>query len=590
MILREIINKRGIDVLSDNRTLGSILADLLNLGSKESRILQLAVREGISSRFIEIASEDASNRRNLIYAVYEDIIDNMGLANDKAAYIVNAFSFAIGAGEKEFIHADYESGDYKSGLSDDRRTDDINEESPGENASRLYRLGIDYIEGKVVQRDYKCAASYFRKGIDVNPLCELELGKLYFYGWGVRQDIRKAIKCFEQYLNRTCESDYINSSDNKKIKADPILEKRVQSHIRAIINAVPFLIQAYYEDLILTGSMRSLEKLCKYADMHGFRMAQRYLLRYYADTDNAKKNSFMAEKYTGKLLKNRENPYVMSIKAWGGIANLDAVIRVSTGLYLYSTGQSNEAMVSLRNHLILGEEVNESGNEDSGSLAYYLMGMILSERMDRENNRINSLRAEIYLKNYLEIVSEDEHPDNYSQALMMYGRHMLNYSPKSGKWKSADYIAEMADKISGQSLGKEKMLKSVLDRVKYYGSRGESAKALMHLEKAVEYGYRDDYSIIGIMYLNGEDGLTKDNDKGYYWLNRFYTEYTLNRLNPDIKADISVVEYYLSQCYEMGLGTKVNHELAHELFIKAAEHGNAEAKKWLNFCRMLEAV
>ena len=63
-----------------------------------------------------------------------------------------------------------------------------------------------------------------------------------------------------------------------------------------------------------------------------------------------------------------------------------------------------------------------------------------------------------------------------------------------------------------------------------YGEAENYPAATYALEKAVELGYREDYSAISMFYLNDEIG-PKDISRGYYWAKRFYDDYRNGRLH-----------------------------------------------------------
>lgn len=75
---------------------------------------------------------------------------------------------------------------------------------------------------------------------------------------------------------------------------------------------------------------------------------------------------------------------------------------------------------------------------------------------------------------------------------------------------------------------------------------GDYAGLLVHLEKAVELGYRRDYSIIGQLYLGGAEGVSQDYAKGLKWLQRFYDDFKAGNLELDDKNVMTDV------CYKLG--------------------------------------
>ena len=126
------------------------------------------------------------------------------------------------------------------------------------------------------------------------------------------------------------------------------------------------------------------------------------------------------------------------------------------------------------------------------------------------------------------------------------------------------------------------MISDMLKMVRYYGNRGESRKAILCLEKAVDYGYRDDYSIIGMVYLNGDDGIEKDVDKGFYWLKKFYDDYMMERLELEEEVDVGLIEYQLGECYYNGIGVGTSVDTAVDFYERAADHGLPAAREKVN--------
>ena len=142
----------------------------------------------------------------------------------------------------------------------------------------------------------------------------------------------------------------------------------------------------------------------------------------------------------------------------------------------------------------------------------------------------------------------------------------------------ATICLELAEEILGEPV-KEMMISEMLKLVKYYGNHGELKKAILCLEKAVDYGYRDDYSIIGMVYLNGDDGIERDVNKGFYWLKKFYDDYMMERLNTEDEIDLGPIEYQLGECYYNGLGVGSSREDAIVYYERAAVRGLQVARE-----------
>lgn len=78
---------------------------------------------------------------------------------------------------------------------------------------------------------------------------------------------------------------------------------------------------------------------------------------------------------------------------------------------------------------------------------------------------------------------------------------------------------------------------------------GDCAESLKHFEKAVELGYNEDYSMIGVLYIAGQYGVEQKIEKGIYWLTRFYTEYKAGKLK------LKNHECLFTTCYGLGVAT-----------------------------------
>ncbi|MBQ7563722.1 MAG: sel1 repeat family protein [Lachnospiraceae bacterium] len=616
--------------------LASLLEDLIPGQSREKTTLTLAVSAGVGDLFFTAETSEDAARNGRIEHIREFLTEELGLTGQRAAYIVNAFSYALGF---HFVEVDpNETTDYRElaeryekeghkeiaallyGVISDVGNDEARfksgvallksefaeaREKGFEILKRIdrkdacYLVGVEYIEGKLTERDFQKAGYYLSKAMPY-PKALLEMGKLYFYGWGVKPDIHKAIRLFEQYLKKnnwsgsrsqTCEwrTDNVSGQSSQRgisnAQAAPAAVSAQDSwadtaeDITAVLNATPFLIECYYEDILCTKSFRSMEKLTSLADFQGWRMAQRYLLSYYSDAESDHYNEFQAEKYQRKLERNKENPYVRMSRLHGNMGSLMMELKITSALYMYSEGAYMDSAVNLRDHLILGEELNPNGHEDNGALSYLLMGemFIKSGAVAK-----NLLRAEIYIRNYLETVSEIKEPKNYTNALIIYSKLLLEHRLGTPKWNSADKCLELAEEISGEPV-REELIADLLKMVRYYGNHGESEKAIICLEKAVDFGYRDDYSIIGMVYLNGDDGIEKDEEKGFYWLKKFYDDYMMERLTLEEEVDLGPIEFMLGECYYNGIGVANSREDAIVYYQRAIEHGSASAKEKINF-------
>ena len=601
-ILKRIVTKRGTEILHDKKVLSSLLEDLIPGTSKEKTTLQLAISAGVAELFYAVSDDEEAARNGRIAHIDTFMTEELGLNPQRSMYVVNAFSYALGY---DYIDVDpNESVDYKelaekyekeghkeiarllydvvSNVGNDDAKyhtgvallkSDVREarEKGFEILKRIdrkdarYLVAMEYIEGKLTERDFKKAYAYLSKAMPY-PKAMCELGKLYFYGWGTKPDLHKAIKLFEQYIKASARGKHEEGAGRGSLEAEDVA---------AALNATPFLIEGYYEDILCTKSFRSMEKLTALADYHGWRMAQKYLLSYFSDTESDHYNEFMTDKYRKKLARNKQNPYVKQAALRGGMGSLMMDLKITSALYMHADGNYEDAAVNLRDHLLLGEEINADGFEDNGALSYLLMGELFfkSGAVAR-----NLLRAEIYIKNYLETVSQIKEPKNYTNALIIYSKLLLEHKLGTPKWNSADRCLELAEEISGEPV-KEEMIADMLKMVRYYGNRGELSKAIMCLEKAVDYGYRDDYSIIGMVYLNGDDGIEKDVSKGFYWLKKFYDDYMMERLTLEEEVDLGSIEYQLGECYYNGLGVGSSKDDAIRYYERAANRGLAIARE-----------
>lgn len=98
-------------------------------------------------------------------------------------------------------------------------------------------------------------------------------------------------------------------------------------------------------------------------------------------------------------------------------------------------------------------------------------------------------------------------------------------------------VAELDYKIQKLHMQKELILSSIGMR------KNDDASFIEHLAKAVDYGYLGNYSFIGPAYGNGLYGLEPDIDKAKHYLQKFYEDYKLCRLE-DVSADSIIVALY----------------------------------------------
>lgn len=70
--------------------------------------------------------------------------------------------------------------------------------------------------------------------------------------------------------------------------------------------------------------------------------------------------------------------------------------------------------------------------------------------------------------------------------------------------------------------------------------------AIEHFAKAVDYGYLGNYSFIGGLYGSGEEGVPVDLDKAKHYLQKFYDDYKLCRLEDVSPSNIVTAIYNLA--------------------------------------------
>nr|MCR5733015.1 SEL1-like repeat protein [Lachnospiraceae bacterium] len=334
VILRKIIKHRGMDILNDRKVLSSLIEDLMPTNVREKTSLQLAVSAGVAGMFGDMERLDRPAIGARISSINSYITEELGITEQRASYIINAFMYGIGmdavsidpyetinyrelaekyenAGHKDIALLLYDivrnAGDedtkYNTGMA--LLKSDIKDakikgieilKTLTEKKEAMYVLGMEYLEesiagdnifersitkgdlseesilggihssgsmtkgmlsegsdlegihseGSFPKRgrsgsedeadhtgDYKNAVMYFSKALP-HPPAILELGKLYFYGWGVKADLHRAIRLFEQYL-KICNKGRSEAGEED---------------IAATLNATPFLIQCYYEDIL----------------------------------------------------------------------------------------------------------------------------------------------------------------------------------------------------------------------------------------------------------------------------------------------------------------------------------------------------
>ena len=86
-------------------------------------------------------------------------------------------------------------------------------------------------------------------------------------------------------------------------------------------------------------------------------------------------------------------------------------------------------------------------------------------------------------------------------------------------------------------------LKKFFEEIKY---NKDWVKAIEAMERAVNFGYKGDYSIIGRVYFDGVGNLLPNHKKAFEWLSRFYLDYKNGEIEDNIEA-----KTMLELCYDL---------------------------------------
>ena len=87
----------------------------------------------------------------------------------------------------------YQRGFYPEAISEWKRAVDVNKD-----AGAAFRLGEEYFDAKVVERDVAAATKYFTLGAEWGDMrAQMDLATLFGKGWGVPQDLERAAKWYE---------------------------------------------------------------------------------------------------------------------------------------------------------------------------------------------------------------------------------------------------------------------------------------------------------------------------------------------------------------------------------------------------------
>lgn len=87
----------------------------------------------------------------------------------------------------------YQRGFYPEAISEWKRAVEVNKD-----AGAAFRLGEEYFDAKVVERDVATATKYFTLGAEWGDMrAQMDLATLFDKGWGVPQDLERAAKWYE---------------------------------------------------------------------------------------------------------------------------------------------------------------------------------------------------------------------------------------------------------------------------------------------------------------------------------------------------------------------------------------------------------
>ena len=102
--------------------------------------------------------------------------------------------------------------------------------------------------------------------------------------------------------------------------------------------------------------------------------------------------------------------------------------------------------------------------------------------------------------------------------------------------------------LSEEEQKKEEETQRVLQQCIEAMDDSDYVTAIELMEKAVNLGYRGDYSLIYKIYLSGYGNVPVNYSKGAMWLERFYNDYKNDELTSKISAELMV-----EVCYNLGV-------------------------------------
>ena len=442
------------------------------------------------------------------------------------------------------------------------------------NDSALY-LSELYLKDQYIKRNLKKSFEYLYDFRFVEEFHELyyEIGWRYFYGLGCKINIKRAIQYFEGYLDW--------------MVCDPNEEETFIYYYKTI----PFLIELYYEDLLIYNSGESLDKLKNYAEFLGNKMAQRYLWRYYSDKDNLYQDSIEAKKYK-RLYKCGKRMIYESTQISMAKVNLKIdLINGQLGMISYGLGLLNrqinntsnsfmddsedyvDGLISYRDHLLLenDEHKNDGDTDDSLTNSYYVVAELIYHL--HPNNPIFLVRVRNYLDNYLSLSIEKE-SDKYISALKLWlNVWALQIARGQGfNYHKALYNLEyLKDRDEHVDVNIEQSM--YLRLFMHFYDQKDYKNAVKYLECACELNldYKCDLGVLKFVELN-------EFDEGYKLINDSYNKY-VNGLEVNI-SDIGMAEYLIG-FYRLMHKDDYTYSETISLWKSAIEHCDEDGSNYL---------
>lgn len=116
----------------------------------------------------------------------------------------------------------YSRGFYPEALAEWKRAVEVNKD-----AGAAFRLGEEYFDAKVVERDVEEALKYYFIGArGGDRRAQMDLASMYDKGWGVAQDMKEAAKWYEAAARQGLESSQYNIAtmyeDGVGVEADKV--------------------------------------------------------------------------------------------------------------------------------------------------------------------------------------------------------------------------------------------------------------------------------------------------------------------------------------------------------------------------------